>query len=373
MRLIPIDDDYVSSIDLPGGSGLICRSCVFEAWWDLHFGDTEHVESTWTEVYRIHKDEFSQFWDELVDTQPRIEPDLMKGERFIDYPSHVLGPLLDTLLVFSQLSHISTYHLPLSLSTGPYLLVDDQHSANWRLLANQPRSVKAHCDSKNPDMGRTAKYFTLAEKRVAIKQQRQQYSQTSSAQNHRTYTKQKELRASASTVPPSLQVPDLPCELYELLELPLPTSMSFKDAFRSDEWYDDSDEYNDRVLSAWDMPPPYLASPPENPHRFQDILLAYRLRKRKEAETARLERYRSDPLRDFSSDVHQELMACYEEWKQLSTELKVMGQGLEREFSLGLLRWRSQRVHYLEEDFNSLRQGFDSFLGVFINRWSAIR
>ncbi|KAG6849152.1 hypothetical protein H0H93_010908 [Arthromyces matolae] len=224
-------------------------------------------------------------------------------------------------------------------------------------------------------MGRTAKYVTLAEKRIAVKQRRQEYSKTSryrmlrSAQNRRSYAKQKEMRA----VPPTLQVPDLPCELYELSKFVLPTSMRFKDAFRSDEWYADSDDYNDLVLSAWDSPPPYRSSPPGDPHNFQEVLLAYRLRKRKEAEIARLDRYRSDPLRDFSLEVHQELMVCYEEWNQLRTELQNMDRGLEMELSMGLLRWRSRRVHYLEEDFNSLRQGFDLFLGLFVDRWNALR
>ncbi|KAG6819542.1 hypothetical protein H0H93_010894 [Arthromyces matolae] len=205
--------------------------------------------------------------------------------------------------------------------------------------------------SKYQIMGRRAKYFTLADKAIAVNQQRLEYSQTSRyrflrrSQNQRFYAKGKEMRASASTVPPSLQVPDLPSELYELSEFGLPASMRFKDAFRSNEWYADSDEYNDSVLSAWDSPPPYLSPPPENCENFQEVLLAYRLRKRKEVEIARLDKYRSNPLRDFSSDVYQELMVCYNEWEQLRTEIKNMGEGLEMKFSLG----------------------------IFVNRWNAIR
>ncbi|KAG6905141.1 hypothetical protein DXG01_004558 [Tephrocybe rancida] len=228
-------------------------------------------------------------------------------------------------------------------------------------------------------MGRRAKYSTLSETHKANQDQRQRYAQTTrckelrKAQNNRAYCKKQTLSTAAATVPSTLQLPTLSLELLELAEFRMPTSRIFSLAMESSGAFEGSN-FDDSVLADWDSPPPHRLLPPDvNIDKFRDALLGYRMRRQKEMEVERLRRYESEPLRDFATEVHAELMDCHAQWEGLRRDLeKYHKGGNDRVLGLGLLEWMARRICHLENDFHSLRRGLDQFLGVFVDRWSKI-
>ncbi|KAG6825918.1 hypothetical protein H0H92_001860 [Tricholoma furcatifolium] len=242
-------------------------------------------------------------------------------------------------------------------------------------------------------MGRRAKFLTLSEAQGAAKRRGKEYAQTArqvtfrfhsniakrcqevrKSQNKRAYERLKSRTAviSASTIPTSLSPPEIPSQLHDMADISIPTSPIFQLAFGSENPFEDS-EHDDRMLAAWDLPPPYAEPPPGCIRLFFDILMGYRLRQRKKEEVARLERYKYHPLRDFATEVCAELTRCYAEWEALQKVVEGMHKGFERQLAQRLLGWRAYRVLTLEQDFGSLLQGFDAFLNLYVERWTRIR
>ncbi|KAG6828011.1 hypothetical protein H0H92_009671 [Tricholoma furcatifolium] len=228
-------------------------------------------------------------------------------------------------------------------------------------------------------MGRRAKFLTVAEAQEAARQRRKEYALTTrqearKAQNQRAYEKLKSRTAaiSASTIPASLSPPPIPSQLHDMADISIPTSPIFQLAFGHENPFEDT-EHDDRMLAAWDLPPPYAEPPPGRIRSFLDILMGYRLRQRKKEETARLERYKNRPLRDFATEVCAELTRSYADWEVLHRVAEGMQKGFERQLALRLLRWRAYRVLTLDQDFTSLLQGSDAFLNLYVERWTRIR
>ncbi|KAG6886594.1 hypothetical protein C0992_003229 [Termitomyces sp. T32_za158] len=191
-------------------------------------------------------------------------------------------------------------------------------------------------------------------------------------QNQRAYQKRKSLITAASNVPASLQLPNLPGKLYKMADFPLPTSTVFQISFRNCDWYEDSD-WADSTLANWNSPPPYASLPSGNADQFYDVLLGYRLRKRKEEEVARLDQYKDNPLCNFATKVHTELIDCHAEWEELDLITEGMQMDPGRELGVQLLEWKARRVCHLEQDFLSLQQGFDALLRLFVDCWTPIK
>ncbi|KAG6809301.1 hypothetical protein H0H92_000770 [Tricholoma furcatifolium] len=168
------------------------------------------------------------------------------------------------------------------------------------------------------------------------------YTELRKSQNRRAYVKHKSRTAaiSASTIPTSLSPPEIPRQLHDMADISIPTSPIFQLAFGSKNPFEDS-EHDDRMLAAWDLPPPYAELPPGCIRLFFDIMMGYRLRQRKNEEIARLERYKNHPLRDFTTEVCTELTHDYAEWEALNKMVEGMKKGLERQLALRLLKWRA--------------------------------
>ncbi|KAG6826486.1 hypothetical protein H0H92_015639 [Tricholoma furcatifolium] len=227
-------------------------------------------------------------------------------------------------------------------------------------------------------MGRRAKSFTHSEAVQASKLRQKCYAQTERCRQHRravnrrSYLKLKLRPAATSAAPASLEPPILPETLYEMAEFPIPQSYSFKESFASSEWYEDSD-WRDEALQLWDSLPPYTQLPSGDFEQFSDVLLGYRLRKQMEEETARLNRYQDHADCDFSSDIHTELVAGYERWKESLLVVEKLTKGFARDLGVKWLEWQARRVWHLEQDFLSLSQGLDALIRLFVDRWTAIR
>ncbi|KAG6809668.1 hypothetical protein H0H92_015233 [Tricholoma furcatifolium] len=228
-------------------------------------------------------------------------------------------------------------------------------------------------------MGRRAKFLTLSEAKGAAKQRHKEYAQTTrqelrKSQNKRAYENLKSRTAaiSASTIPASLSPPQIPRQLRDMADISIPSSPIFRLAFGSENPFEDT-EHDDRMLAAWDLPPPYAKPPPGRIRLFFDIMMGYRLRQMKKEEIARLDHYKNHPLRDFATEVCAELTRCYAEWEVLHKVVEGMHKGFERQLALRLLGWRAYRVLTLDQDFASLLQGSDAFLNLYVERWTRIR
>ncbi|KAF8151298.1 hypothetical protein B0H34DRAFT_464902 [Crassisporium funariophilum] len=227
-------------------------------------------------------------------------------------------------------------------------------------------------------MGRSAKYFTQAEKDAGARQRKKEAASTEcfqslrKAQNHRAYQIRK---ASAPPKPPKVtlpafSVPALSAELVALADFLTPQSRHFQLASQSSEVLDGTN-YADMELAKWDRPPPYNQPPPQHPGQLADALHGYRLRCQREEEDCRLHRYKTTPLPTFASEVHAELMHHHRRWKELQTSMVgLSGQSVDGHFGLELLRWGARRICQLEKDLASLRKGSDTFLCLYVDRWS---
>ncbi|KAG6810167.1 hypothetical protein H0H92_013031 [Tricholoma furcatifolium] len=252
-------------------------------------------------------------------------------------------------------------------------------------------------------MGRRAKHSTHAGTLAASKRRQQDYFQSDrfvvpvrlpiyqsngkrfrgrelrSLQNRRAYLKRKCNSSTTSTppplqpssTPPLLQPPNLPDDLYDMGNLPLPTSYEFKDALESGYFYEDSD-WNDEALASWLSPPPYTLLPSGDPERFLDVLMGYRLRMLKEEEVARLDRFEGNASHDSLAEVHAELVVHYNRWKELRIAVGNMKRGLGACLGVSFVQWEARRVCLLEQDFSALRHGLDALFRLFVDRWTAI-
>ncbi|KAG6809854.1 hypothetical protein H0H92_014420 [Tricholoma furcatifolium] len=227
-------------------------------------------------------------------------------------------------------------------------------------------------------MGQRAKSFTHSEAVQASKLRQKIYAQTERCREHRravnrrSYLKVKLPPAATSAAPTSLEPPILPETLYEMAEFPIPQSYTFQESFASSEWNEDS-EWSDEALQLWNSLPPYTHLPSGDFQQFSDVLLGYRLRKRMEEETARLNRYQDHADCDFLLDVHTELVAGYGRWKESLLVVEKLKKGLARDLAVKWLEWQARRVLHLEQDFLSLSQGLDALIRLFVDRWTPIR
>ncbi|KAG6826213.1 hypothetical protein H0H92_000692 [Tricholoma furcatifolium] len=222
-------------------------------------------------------------------------------------------------------------------------------------------------------MGRRAKSFTEIERQAAARERDHLYLQSSrgkelrSAQNRRAYQTRVARQVTSDSMP-KLQLPALPIVLRESAHFPPPKSPTFKLAFQAKDTL--GSDYRDDRLRHWDSLPPYSQPHPYNVQYLQDVLFGSRLRRRKEEEVARMQRYNSHPLHAFAREVHADLLSAYTGWKALHRELQDFdGSTSDRRLGQGLLQWRAWIVCELEKDFIALEWGNHSFLTVFADRW----
>ncbi|KAF8068717.1 hypothetical protein FPV67DRAFT_1668789 [Lyophyllum atratum] len=229
-------------------------------------------------------------------------------------------------------------------------------------------------------MGRRAEYITQAERSAGAQRRKKASAATShgqllrKAQNQRAYEIRKAL---APPKPPKVTLPNfstvsLSAELISLADFPTPVSYHFRQAVRSSDAFHDTD-YSDSELAKWDCPPPYLHPypAPHRPDRLADALHGYRLRAQQEEEDSRLRRYEIEPLGSFAKGVHAELMRRHDQWKRLRRAMAGISEdSIDGHLGMELLRWEARCVCQLQKDLASLRTGSDTFLGLYVDRWT---
>ncbi|KAF8062350.1 hypothetical protein FPV67DRAFT_1672819 [Lyophyllum atratum] len=245
-------------------------------------------------------------------------------------------------------------------------------------------------------MGRRAKYLTQDEKFAGANRRRKEAASTAQyviqvslhscisswwasgqtlrkAQNQRAYELRKAL---APPKPPKVSLPafsnpSLSAELIALTDFPTPQSRIFRSAFQSSDALDDTD-YSDSELAKWDCLPPYEHHfIPKHPDRLADALHGYRRRRQHEAETQRLRQYKTEPLTNFAIKLHAELVRRHEFWKKIRAAMVgIPGHSILGQLGMELLRWEARCVWHLEKDLASLRDGSDTFLRLYVDRWS---
>ncbi|RDB15507.1 hypothetical protein Hypma_004164 [Hypsizygus marmoreus] len=224
-------------------------------------------------------------------------------------------------------------------------------------------------------MGRRAKYFTQDEKGVGTRTRKKIYASSPRCQALRTAQNQRAYQIRRETAVPQVAVPVLPvpvlsAELLALADMPTPHSRIFHQVCQSSDALDETD-YADSELKKWDCSPPYTLLLPRHPDKLYDALQGYRTRLQREEEIRRLHRYETERLDIFATEVHAELVSHYNRWEELRDMLgNISEEGVDGQMGRELLRWEARRVFQLEKDLAALRQGSDTFLCLYVNRWS---
>lgn len=183
----------------------------------------------------------------------------------------------------------------------------------------------------------------------------------------------------ASSSDALLHVPDLPADLIDLANFPLPTSAIFRDAAHSADALEGTN-YEDQKLAGFDGYPPYQACTDIMPtsHNINDLIDALhgrRLRQQREYEDDRLQLYKAaaSNLDFLEQGVRALMMEFFKEWEEVGLALVGLA-GCDREHDIKLgqhsRQWPARRCLDLYDDFQALRAGSDKFLVVYVDCWS---